>query len=25
MILAWVAGLGYGIAREARRATRPLS
>ena len=25
IILAWFAGLGYGIAREARRATRPVS
>ena len=25
IILAWVVGLGFGIAREARRATRPVS
>ena len=25
IILAWVAGIAYGVAREARRATRPVS
>jgi hypothetical protein len=25
IILAWVVGLGFGIVREARRATRPVS